>query len=128
MTLTFDHHDCRPPGMIGRMRFPTGLRALNHHDFRRFLGAQVVSQLGSWMQSVAQSWLVLELTNSPFRLGLLGALPFRPVLFLSPLSGALLDRLPPRRPLIVTPTLFALHSLGLALPAAPGPEAYLANA
>ncbi|PYM56030.1 MAG: MFS transporter [Candidatus Rokuibacteriota bacterium] len=128
MILTFDHHDCRPPGMIGRMRFPTGLRALNHHDFRRFLGAQVVSQLGSWMQSVAQSWLVLELTNSPFRLGLLGALQFGPFLFLSPVSGAIVDRLPRRRLLIVTQILFALQSLGLALLVSTGHGAYWAIA
>ena len=128
MTQTLDHQDRRPPSMIGRMRFPTGLRALNHDDFRRFFGAQIVSQLGSWMQSVAQSWLVLELTNSPFRLGLLGALQFGPFLFLSPVSGAIVDRLPRRRLLIVTQILFALQSLGLALLVSTGHGAYWAIA
>lgn len=56
------------------MRFPTGLRALNHRDFRLFWTGQLVSLIGTWMQSVGQSWLVLELTNSSFRLGLIGAL------------------------------------------------------
>ena len=58
------------------MRFPAGLRALNHRDFRLFITGQLISLIGTWMQSVAQSWLVLELTNSPFRLGLIGTLQF----------------------------------------------------
>jgi MFS family permease len=106
------------------MRFPTGFRALNHQDFRRFFTAQIVSQLGSWMQSVAQSWLVLELTNSPFRLGLLGALQFGPFLLLSVVSGAVVDRLPRRRLLIVTQITFASHSLLLALLVWTGHGAY----
>src|SRR5437016_721194 len=125
---TGDHHGSRHPSMIERMRFPTGLRALSHDDFRRFFVAQIVSQLGSWMQSVAQSWLVLELTNSPFRLGLLGVFQFGPFLFLSPVSGAIVDRLPRRRLLIVTQILFALQSLGLALLVSTGPGAYWAIA
>jgi MFS family permease len=106
------------------MRFPTGLRALNHPDFRRFFGAQTVSQLGSWMQSVAQSWLVLELTNSPLRLGLLGALQFGPFLILSLVSGAIVDRLPRRRLLIVTQIIFAIQSFLLALLVWTGHGAY----
>jgi len=51
-----------------------GLRSLNHRDFRLFRAGQLVSLIGTWMQSVGQSWLVLELTNSPFRLGLIGTL------------------------------------------------------
>ena len=51
-----------------------GLRSLNHRDFRLFWAGQLVSLIGTWMQSVGQSWLVLELTNSPFRLGLIGTL------------------------------------------------------
>ena len=41
------------------MRFPAGLRALNHRDFRLFIAGQLISLIGTWMQSVAQSWLVL---------------------------------------------------------------------
>ncbi len=96
------------------MTFPAGLRALNHADFRRFFGAQIVCQLGSWMQSVAQAWLVLDLTNSPFRLGLLGALQFGPFLFLSMVSGAVVDRLPRRQLLMATQFTFAVQSLLLA--------------
>ena len=58
------------------MPFPSGLRALNHADFRRFFLAQFLTLVCGWMHTVAQSWLVLQLTDSPFRLGLLGTLQF----------------------------------------------------
>jgi hypothetical protein len=45
--------------------YPHGLRALNHDEFRRFYFSQFAAQVGSWMQNVAQAWLVLQLTNSP---------------------------------------------------------------
>ena len=82
------------------MRFPAGLRALNHADYRRFYVGQCVSQVGSWMQSVGQAWLVLQLTGSPLRLGLIGTLQFAPVLLFSLFTGALADRLPKRRVLL----------------------------
>ena len=68
-------------------RLPGPLRALANRDFRLFSAGQLVSLVGTWMQSVAQSWLVLELTNSPFRLGLVGTLQFLPML-LCPSSPA----------------------------------------
>ena len=95
-------------------RLPSALRALAYRDFRLFWCGQGVSQVGTWMQSVAQSWLVLELTGSPFRLGLVGTLQFAPVLFLSFLAGALADRLPRRRLLIATQSMMGLQALVLA--------------
>ena len=96
------------------MRFPTGLRALNHRDFRLFWTGQLVSLIGTWMQSVGQSWLVLELTNSPFRLGLIGALQFGPVLCFSFLAGAIADRLPKRRVLVATQSALMLQAFALS--------------
>ena len=84
------------------MTLPSGLRAFQHADFRRFFLAQFVAQVGSWMQTVAQSWLVLQLTSSPLLLGLIGTLQFGPILLFSIVSGALADRLPKKRVLIVT--------------------------
>lgn len=84
------------------MALPTALRAFRHADFRRFFTAQLVAQIGSWMQTVAQSWLVLTLTSSPLLLGLIGTLQFGPILLFSIVSGALADRLPKKRLLIVT--------------------------
>src|SRR5882672_7799389 len=66
------------------------------------------------MQSVAQSWLVLELTNSPFLLGLVGTLQFAPVLFFSFFAGAMADRLPKRRLIIITQSVMGVQALLLA--------------
>jgi MFS family permease len=96
------------------MRFPTGLRALDHRDFRLFIAGQLISQIGTWMQSVAQSWLVLELTNSPFKLGLISALQYGPMLCFSLLAGAIADRLPKRRVIIATQTALMLQAFVLA--------------
>jgi predicted MFS family arabinose efflux permease len=95
------------------VRFPAGLRALNHADYRRFYVGQCVSQVGSWMQSVGQAWLVLQLTGSPLRLGLIGTLQFAPVLLFSLFTGALADRLPKRRVLLCTQVAIALLAIVL---------------
>lgn len=97
------------------MRFPQGLRALNHPDYRHFYIGQVVSQVGSWMQSVGQAWLVLQLTGSPLKLGLIGTLQFAPVLLFSVFTGALADRLPKRRVLLATQIGIASLALTLGL-------------
>jgi predicted MFS family arabinose efflux permease len=95
--------------------FPPGLRALNHDEFRRFYLAQLVAQVGSWIQAVAQSWLVLQLTGSPLRLGLISTLQFAPVLLFSILVGAAADRLPKRRVLIASQSTFLCQALALAI-------------
>jgi predicted MFS family arabinose efflux permease len=96
------------------MSFPSGLRALNHADFRRFFFAQLLALVSGWMHTVAQSWLVLQLTDSPFRLGLIGTLQFGPILVLSLVTGAVADRLPKRRVLVTTQLSLALLALILA--------------
>jgi predicted MFS family arabinose efflux permease len=106
------------------MALPTGLRAFRHADFRRFFAAQLVAQIGSWMQTVAQSWLVLQLTSSPLKLGLIGTLQFGPILLFSIVSGALADRLPKRRLLIVTQTVLGCQALALAALVASGHVQY----
>ena len=97
------------------MRFPVGLRALNHRDYRLFFSGQLVSLVGTWMQRVAQSWLVLELTGSPFKLGLINALQSAPMLCLAFVAGAVADRLPKRRVLIGTQTVLMVQALVLAV-------------
>ena len=106
------------------MTYPHGLRALNHDEFRRFYFSQFAAQVGSWMQNVAQAWLVLQLTNSPFKLGLLATLQFSPVLLPSIVSGAVADRLPKRRLLVATQTTLACQGLLLALLVAIGHVEY----
>jgi MFS family permease len=92
------------------MRFPAGLTALNHRDFRVFWSGQLVSQLGTWMQRVGQAWLVLELTNSALKLGIITALQFSPVLLFSVLAGAVVDRVVKRRLLVLTQAVLMLQA------------------
>ena len=95
------------------MPLPTALRAFRHADFRRFFAAQFVAQVGSWMQTVAQSWLVLQLTSSPLLLGLIGTLQFAPILLFSIVAGAVADRVPKRRLLLVTQSVLGGQALVL---------------
>src|SRR5438067_7130001 len=96
------------------MAWPTALRAFRYRDFRLFWTGQLVSLVGSWMQSVGQAWIVLELTHSPFKLGVISALQFGPMLFLSFLSGALADRVRKRRLLLLTQNALMLQAFALA--------------
>jgi len=106
------------------MPLPVGLRALNHTDFRRFFTAQLIAQIGNWMQTVAQSWLVLQLTPSPFKLGLIGSLQFAPILLFSLASGALADRVRKRRLIVATQMAQGCQALGLAALVASGHVEY----
>ena len=78
------------------------LRAFRHRNYRLFFGGQLISLIGTWMQSVAQAWLILTLTNDPFMLGLVSAIQWLPVLFLGLFGGIVADALPKRRTLIAT--------------------------
>jgi predicted MFS family arabinose efflux permease len=106
------------------MPFPRGLRALNHRDFRRWYAASLVSQVGTWMHSVAQAWLVLQLTDSPFRLGLIATLQWGPMLAFALITGAIADRLPKRRLLMVTQAALGGQALLLGTLAATGHVQY----
>ena len=103
---------------------PRGLRALAHRDFRLFIAGQLVSLIGTWMQSVGQAWLVLELTNSPFRLGMIGSLQFGPMLLFSFVAGAVSDRVRKRRLILGTQTVLMLQALALAVLVASGHVQY----
>jgi len=87
--------------------------ALRHHNFRLFWTGQLISLIGTWMQSTGQAWLVLELTHSAWLLGLVGALQFLPVLILSLFGGVLADRLPKRTVLRFTQSFAALQAVVL---------------
>ena len=99
-------------------RWPAALRALRHRNYRLFYAGQFVSLSGSWMQSVAQAWLVYRLTGSPVLLGTVNFAGQIPVFLLAPLGGAAADRYPRRRILLATQAasmLLALTLAGLAL-------------
>ena len=97
------------------MPLPAGLIALANRDFRVYYAGNLVAQVGSWMQSVSQSWLVLQLTNSPFLLGLTATLQSGPILLLAVFTGALADRLTKRNILIVTQAVQGTLALALGL-------------
>src|SRR5947209_14185324 len=68
--------------------------ALRHRNYRLFWSGQLISLIGTWMQSTGQAWLVLELTHSAWWLGMVGALQFLPVMLLSLFGGVVADRVP----------------------------------
>ncbi len=90
-------------------------RALRHGEYRVFWTGNFVSNIGSWMQNVAQGWLVLQLTNSPFWLGLVGFAQQMPALVFSLLGGVIADRTSRRRLLLTTQTTMMLLALLLAV-------------
>lgn len=98
---------------------PGFARALRSRSYRLFFSGQLVSLIGTWMQSVAQSWLVYRLTGSTALLGLIGFAGQIPVLFLAPFGGAIADRASRRSILLVTQSAqmvlaFVLAGLTLA--------------
>jgi MFS family permease len=94
--------------------------SLENANYRRFFAGQAISMTGTWMQSVALSWLVLQLTHSATWLGLAIALQFIPVLLLGPYGGVVVDRVDKRRLIIATQTAAAVQALALGLLAATG--------
>jgi MFS family permease len=82
-----------------------GFRALRVRNYRLFWFGQLISLTGSWMQTTAQAWLVLQLTQSPFALGLVTTLQFLPIMLLSLVGGVLIDRLPKHRIVLITQVL-----------------------
>lgn len=93
---------------------PSMVRAFRHRNYQLFFGGQLVSLTGTWMQSVAQSWLVYRLTGSAVLLGLVGFSSQIPVFLLAPVGGAVADRYSRRRVLLITQTAAMLLALTLA--------------
>ncbi len=89
-------------------------RALGHRNFALFFAGQGLSLCGTWMQSLAQSWLVYRLTGSPFLLGLVGFVGQVPVLAFGLFGGLLADRWPRRRLMVTTQALSLLQASLLA--------------
>jgi MFS family permease len=95
-------------------------RSLRIRNYRLFFVGQMVSMSGTWMQSVAQGWLVLELTGSAVALGTVTALQMLPVLVFGAWAGVLADRFDKRRTLLMTQSAMAAAAVGLALVVASG--------
>ena len=82
-----------------------GARAFRHRNYRLFFGGQAISLVGTWMQQVAQGWLVLQLTHDPLWLGLVSVAQFGPVIAFGLFGGVIADQLPKRKTLLVTQTV-----------------------
>jgi MFS family permease len=106
-----------PPVAIARGRSlasARGLNAFRHRNYRLFWAGQLISLIGTWMQSVAQAWLVLQITNDPFALGLLSVAQFGPVMVLGLFGGVIADNLPKRQTLIATQAVQMILAFVLA--------------
>jgi len=95
-------------------RLPTVLRALKHRNFQLFFSGQLLSLIGTWMQNVAQSWLVYRLTGSSLLLGTVGFAGQIPMFLLAPIGGAVADRHSRRRIVIATQIFSMVLALTLA--------------
>jgi MFS family permease len=94
--------------------------SLSAPNYRRFLGGQAVSMAGTWMQTIAQSWLVLQLTGSATAVGLVVALQTLPILLFGPYAGVVVDRLDKRRLMIVLLAMMGAQALVLGVLTATG--------
>lgn len=103
--------------MTVRLRAATAatFASLRNPNFRRYFFGQALSLIGTWMQAVALSWLVLTMTGSSIAVGVVVALQTAPVLVLAPYGGVVADRVDKRRLLIGLQTLMALQALTLGI-------------
>ncbi|MGE5621129.1 MAG: MFS transporter [archaeon] len=95
--------------------FSTTFSSLKFRNYRLYYVGQGISLPGTWMQRIAQAWLVLKLTNSGTALGLVTAFQFLPVLFFTPLGGVIADRFPKRNILYVTQAAAGFSALILGI-------------
>jgi MFS family permease len=95
-------------------RWSEGVRALRHRNYRLFFAGQLISLIGTWMDQVAEAWLVYRLTGSALLLGTVAFASQIPVFLLAPIGGALADRLDRRKILICTQSSMMLLTFILA--------------
>jgi MFS family permease len=88
--------------------------SLRYRNYRLFFGGQVISQTGSWMQRIALAWYILQLTHSPFDVGVMAFAQFLPYMVLGLFAGVLADRLDARRTVIATQVAQLVSASALA--------------
>src|SRR5579872_5841289 len=96
------------------MPLPPTLRALQYRNFQLFFAGQLISLVGTWMQNVAQAWLVYRITGSSVLLGAIGFASQIPVFLFSPVAGIVADRFRRHRVVIATQTASMLLAFALA--------------
>lgn len=102
------------PSARHHFEFGRGFSSLRNYNYRLFFAGQLVSLTGTWMQRLAQAWLVLKLTNSPFALGTTTTLQFLPITLFSLYAGVIADRFPKRKLMIVTQVAATVQAIILA--------------
>lgn len=95
--------------------FKTTFRSLKYRNFRLFWFGQCISLTGTWVQQTAQTWLVYSVTNSPFKVGLVGVAQFLPMLFLSLFAGVVVDHFSKKKLLVLTQALFLAQAVAMTL-------------
>src|SRR4051812_10410321 len=103
-----------------RSALATTFRALRHRNFQLFFAGQFISLIGTWMQSVAQSWLVYRLTGSVVLLGMIGFASQIPVFLIAPIGGTVADRYNRHRILVFTQCCAMFFAFVLAFLTLPG--------
>src|SRR5512135_890534 len=90
------------PVRTNSVRVPKTFKALQHRNFQLYFGGQLISVAGTWMQAIAQAWVVYQLTHSDFWLGVVAFAAAIPGLIITPFGGVIVDRVPKRRLLVIT--------------------------
>src|ERR1700735_1036899 len=98
-----------------RLGLRTAVRALRHRNFQLFFSGQFISLVGTWMQNIAQDWLVYRLTGSGVVLGVVGFVSQIPIFLLGPLGGIVADRFNRQRIVIATQATSMVLALILAV-------------
>lgn len=96
-------------------RLPTALTSFRHRNFQLWFGGQLISVIGTWMQIIAQSWLVYQISKSEFALGVVSFAAAIPVLIVSPWSGVVIDRVPKQALLVITQSTSMLMAFVLSV-------------
>ncbi len=109
-----------PAGRAARRPLNRTFRSLRNPNYRLYWIGQVISMLGTWMQTIGQAWLVLRLTDSPLALGVVTACQTLPVLVFGLFGGVIADRVPKRRLLVITQTMMLVQASALAVLTAGG--------
>src|SRR5205814_3981925 len=103
------------PAATTTSTFANAFRALRHRNFQLFFAGQLISLIGTWMDTIAESWLVYRLTGSPVLLGMVSFAGQIPVFLIAPFGGVVADRLNRHRIIIVTQALSMVFAFALAV-------------
>ncbi len=103
----------KPDNITGMVRL--ALRSFRYRNYRLFFAGQGISLIGTWIQNIAMSWLVYDMTNSAFLLGIVGFAGQIPSFLLTPFAGVMADRWNRHRMLVITQLLAMVQAFILAL-------------